>query len=56
MFPPQLIENNLSLLSGQKRLVLSLKIVLDEKNYSYKKHYLKTLNKLLDEEEQLNKE
>ena len=41
MFPPQLIKNNLSLLSGQNRIVLSLKIELDEKliirKYSFHK-------------------
>jgi len=41
MFPPLLIKNNLSLLSGQNRIVLSLKIELDVKlnirKYSFHK-------------------
>ncbi len=41
MFPPLLIQNNLSLLSGENRIVLSLKIELDEKliikKYSFHK-------------------
>ncbi len=41
MFPPLLIKNNLSLLSGNNRIVLSLKIELDEKfiirKYSFHK-------------------
>ena len=46
MFPPKLIENNLSLIPGKKRIVLSLKIVLDENfiinEYSFHKAIIKT--------------
>ena len=46
MFPPKLIENNLSLIPGEKRIVLSLKIVLDKnfiiEEYSFHKAIIKT--------------